>query len=182
MGERQMYVDIEITFGTAKAAYKYCDSLSFQVGDELYFGLSRFRLFTMCGAGYMRNTADGKIILMIQGWTQWTDPSSDDIENVIRYFLDLSKSKPEMIEVFLKESRWNKHYLATWKASDKDYFRTSSVSDDTYKGIKFTVDETETERSIDDDDKLLKKLLRTHTPYNKVRYWYLIKKANIPYL
>ena len=183
MQESQTYISIEITFDTTKAAHKYCDAMkTFGVGSEIYFGLSRFRLFTTCGAGYMRNTASGTIILTVEGWTQWTDVNADDLENIIRYFVELSKSKPEQIDVFIKDAMFNKHYLATWKASDKDYFRTSSVTDDTYKGIKYTLDETGIDAPLNHDEELLKRLLRCHTPYNKVRYWYLIKKANIPYL
>jgi len=183
MTEHQTYISIEIRFYTAKAAHKYCDCMqSFEVGSELYFGLNRFRLFTTCGAGYMRNTANGKIILTVEGWTQWSDVTSDDAENIIRYFVELSKAKPEQIEIFIKDALWDKHYLITWRAADKDYFRTSSVSDDVYKGIRYTTDETNTDRQIDTDEQLLKKFLRSHTPYNKVRYWYLTKLKSMPYL
>lgn len=183
MSEHQTYMSIELTFGSTKAAHKYCDSMQpFDVSSEIYFGLTRFRLFTMCGAGYMRNTADGKIILTIDGWTQWTDVKSDDAEDIIRYFIELSKSKPEQIEICIKDGLWDKHYLITWKASDKDYFRTSSVSDDVYKGIKYTTDETNADGPLNQDEQLLKKFLRQHTPYNKVRYWYLTKLKRMPYL
>ena len=182
MAEEQAFVEIQITFGTAKAADKYCDSLHFQVGDEIEIGLSRFRLYTMCGAGFMKNTADGKIILTIDGWTQWTHVESDVIEKIIRYFQGLSKSKSEQIEIFIKGALFDKHYLATWKASDPNYFRTSSVSDYVYKGIKYTTDETTTDGPLNQDEQLLKKFLRQHTPYNKVRYWYLIKTKDMPYL
>ena len=182
MAEEQAFVNIQITFGTAKAAYKYCDSLQFQVGDEIEIGLSRYRLFTLCGSGYMKNTAEGKIILTVEGFTQWTHVEADDIEKIIRYFQGLSKSKSEKIEIFIKGALFDKHYLATWKASDPDYFRTSSVTDDVFKGIRYTLNETDADRPLDSDEQLLKKFLRSHTPYNKVRYWYLIKTKDMPYL
>lgn len=176
------YMSIQITFGNTKTAYKYCDSLSFQVGDEVNFGLTRFRLCTTCGAGYMKNTAEGKIILTIEGWTQWRDVNSDGIEQVINYYLDLSKSKPEKIEIFIKGAMLDRHYLGTWKASDPNYFRTSSISDNIFKGIKFTLEEADIDRQLDSEELLLIKLLRQHTTYNRVRYWYLTKLKDMPYL
>lgn len=182
IGDPQTYMSIQITFGGTKTAYKYCDSMSFQVGDEINFGLTRFRLYTTCGAGYMKNTSECKIVLTIEGWTQWRDVKADDVEQIIHYYLDLSKSKPEKIEIFIKGAMLDKHYLVTWKASDPNYFRTSSVSDNTYEGIKYTLDETGFDGPLNKDEELLKQLLRQHTPYNRVRYWYLTELKDMPYL
>ena len=175
------FMEICMTFKNVRCAHKYSDYLNFNVGDELDIGLAYHRLYTACGAGYMKELDGNKIELRIIGWLQKSNLDVDDVKMILGHFLHLGSIKPELLEITFNNIPDQKRVLVTWKSKEEDSFRTASVPEAFYDGIHYALLECEA-GDLDKDKQLLDRALRSFSPFVTVRHWYLPSKKELPYV